>query len=653
MGTSKSVLFLFALIISAACSQPRPTGAFEAVDFTKVEITDNFWSNRIRTNSEVTIPHALKKCESEGRIDNFKFAAGIEDGKWRGNWGFDDSDVYKVLEGMAFTYNVNHDEGLLKRMDEIIALISAAQCEDGYLYTAYQLHARDYMWVNCCYEKERYDHLVESHEFYDMGHMYEAAVAHYIATGKDNFLNVAIKSADHIYENFGPGKTVAIPGHEEIEIGLLKLARATGNQKYAELAKLFMDRRGTGIFNYDAYYQDDEPVVQQKYARGHAVRANYLYTAMTDAAILLDDPVYAAAVDTLWQNVTGRKMYVTGGLGARYSRESYGDDYELPNASYCETCAAIAGVFWNQRMFLLHGESKYVDVLERILYNALIAGISLDGTHFFYPNPMISDGVTPFNQGASGRSEWFGCSCCPSNDVRFMSSISGYVYATSEDAIYENLYVSNSADIKLGDTDVRLTQKTDYPWDGNVSTSIGLDRPTSFAMRLRIPLWSQGRPVPGDLYTYVDDSAEKITVKVNGNAVRYDIVNGYASIERKWKDGDVIELELPMPVREVVANEKVEADRGYVAIERGPIVYCFEEADNGKILEPHPDGSRLGANAAEILISETKPFEPTFAPELLGGIVTLSDGQLTAVPYCVWNNRGDGQMSVWLKRRGS
>lgn len=651
MNELKLALLLSAsAILFASCSQSQPEGALEAVDFTKVEITDSFWNPRVKTNSEVTIPHALNKCEREGRIDNFKFAAGIEDGKWRGNWGFDDSDVYKVLEGMAFTYNVNHDEALLRRMDEIISLISAAQCDDGYLYTAYQLRARDYTWVNCSYEKERYDHLVESHEFYNMGHMYEAAVAHYIATGKDNFLNVAIKSADHIYENFGPGKTVAIPGHEEIEIGLLKLARVTGNPKYAELAKLFMDRRGTGILNYNAYYQDDEPVLQQKYARGHAVRANYLYTAMTDAAILLDDPAYAAAVDTIWQNVTSRKMYITGGLGARYAGESYGDDYELPNASYCETCAAIAGVFWNQRMFLLHGESKYIDVLERILYNALIAGISLDGTHFFYPNPMISDGVSPFNQGASGRSEWFGCSCCPSNDVRFMSSISGYVYATSENVVYENLYVSNSADIRLGDRDVRLTQKTDYPWDGTVSTTIGLDRPTSFAMRLRLPLWAQGRPVPGDLYTYIDDSAEKISVTVNGNAVSYDIVDGYASVERKWKDGDVIEIELPMPVREVVANGKVEADRGYVAIERGPIVYCFEETDNGKVLEPHPDGSALGANAAEILISRTRPFKPSFDPGLLGGVVTLSDGQFTAVPYCVWNNRGDGQMTVWLKQ---
>lgn len=643
-------LISLAVILLPACLQSPSKGTLETVDFTKVEIVDNFWSPRVKTNSEVTIPHALKKCESEGRISNFKIAAGLETGRWRGSWGFDDSDVYKVLEGMSFTYNVNHDEALLKRMDEIIGLIAAAQCDDGYLYTALQLNARDYTDVYCSYTKERYDHLVESHEFYNMGHMYEAAVAHHIATGQDNFLNVAIKSADHIYENFGPGKTVAIPGHEEIEIGLLKLARVTRNSKYAELAKLFMDRRGTGIFNYNPYYQDDEPVVQQKYARGHAVRANYLYTAMTDAAILLDDPEYSAAVDTLWSNVVNRKIYVTGGLGARYAGESYGDDYELPNASYCETCAAIAGVYWNQRMFLLHGESKYVDVLERILYNALIAGISLDGTHFFYPNPMIADGVSSFNQGAPGRSEWFGCSCCPSNDVRFMSSISGYVYAVSENAIYENLYVTNNADIKVGNAEVRLNQETGYPWDGHVSTRIGLDRPARFAMRMRIPLWAQGKPLPGDLYSYIDPSSDGIVVTVNGQAVQYQIVDGYASVERKWRDGDVVGIELPMPVREVVANEKVEADRGFVAIERGPIVYCFEEADNGKILEPHPDGSRLGANAAEILIGKTGPFKPAFDPDLLGGVVTLSDGRLTAVPYCVWNNRGDGQMTVWLNR---
>lgn len=644
------LLILSSIFLLVSCASNTVPGKVEAVDFTKVNINDKFWAPRIRTNAEITIPHALKKCETEGRIDNFKFAAGIEEGKWRGNWGFDDSDLYKVLEGMAYTYNVNHDEALHKRMDELISYIAAAQCQDGYLYTAYQLRAQDYTQVNCSYEKERYDHLVESHEFYNMGHMYEAAVAHYIATGQDNFLNVAIKSANHIYDTFGPGKRVAIPGHEEIEIGLLKLARVTGDKRYTELAKLFLDRRGTGIFNYDPYYQDDEPVVKQKYARGHAVRANYLYTAMTDVATLLDDHEYAAAVDSLWENVVGRKIFITGGLGARYARESYGEDYELPNASYAETCAAIAGVYWNQRMFLLHGESKYVDVLERILYNAIPAGVSLDGNKFFYPNPMIADGAAKFNHGTPGRFEWIHCSCCPTNDVRFMSSISGYVYAVSDNAIYENLYVANDAEIEINGINVKLSQKTDYPWDGTVSTTIGLDRPARFAMRMRIPLWALGKPLPSDLYSYIDSAAENIVVKVNGKAVEYETIDGYASVEHRWKNGDVVEITLPMPVREVVANPAVEADRGYVAIERGPVVYCFEDADNGKIIEPTGDESNQASNNAKLLISKTGTFKPVFDSSLLGGIVKLTDGSLTAVPYCVWDNRGDGQMSVWLNK---
>jgi len=646
-----SLLFVLSAGLAASCARRPADSSLEPVNFTRVNINDNFWAPRMKVNAEVTIPHALKKCEEEGRIDNFRSATGLTGELWRGQHGFDDSDVYKLLEGMAFTYNVSHDPALLKQMDDIIFLIAGAQCFDGYLYTAYQLSARDYANVWCCYNKERYDNLRESHEFYNMGHMYEAAVAHYLATGQDNFLNVAIKSADHIYENFGPGKVEAIPGHQEIEIGLLKLAKVTGDVKYAELAKLFLDRRGHGIDGYIEYYQNDEPVVQQKYARGHAVRANYMYSAMTDVAMLLDDPEYTAAVDTLWNNVVNEKMYVTGGLGALYAGESYGPSFELPNASYCETCAAIAGVYWNHRMFLLHGESKYMDVLERILYNALIAGISLDGTRFFYPNPMIADGSFAFNQGNPGRSEWFGCSCCPTNDVRFMSSIPGYVYACDGKSIYENLYVSNEAEIDLDGMKVRLAQETDYPWEGSVSTRIGLDRPARFSMRLRIPLWAQGQPVPGTLYRYADDSVSPVSVTVNGEPVQYCTDSGYAVVKRRWKDGDVIAIDFPMPVREVLADERVTADRGLCALERGPIVYCFEEADNGKVVIPSEEGGLEGANKAEVAICAGGKFEPAYDPQLLGGVVTLSDGKLLAVPYCVWDNRGDGQMTVWLKKQ--
>lgn len=643
-------LFATAVMIAVSCGQQTVDESLKAVDFIHVNITDSFWRPRMEANVNVTIPHSLEKCEAEGRFANFRRAAGLEEGQWQGHFGFDDSDVYKVMEGMAFTYNVSHDEALRKQMDEIISLIGAAQCEDGYLYTAYQLRVNDYAHPWCVYKNERYDNLVSSHEFYNMGHMYEAAAAHYIATGQTNFLDIAIKSADHIYDIFGPGKRNAIPGHQEIELGLLKLTRCTGNPKYAELAKLFLDRRGHGLDDASAYNQNDEPVTEQKYARGHAVRANYMYSAMADVAMLLDDSEYAKAVDNLWEDVVNTKFYITGGFGARYDGESYGDSYELPNASYNETCAAIAGAYWNQRMFLLHGESKYVDVLERVMYNGLISGISLDGTKFFYPNPLTADGTYNFNQGNPGRSEWFDCSCCPTNDCRFMSSIPGYVYATKGNAIYENLYVSNEAEITLGKSIVKLSVDTDYPWAGDVRTTIKVEKPLTFAMNLRIPMWAQGKPVPGDLYSYVDSSAEEITISVNGEKAAYTIVDGYASVERKWSDGDVIEINLPMPVREVVASDKVEADRGLVAIERGPIVYCFEEIDNGKVIKAAGKNSLEDAKKADILISKTAEFTPSFQADLLGGVVTLSDGSLTAVPYCVWDNRGDGQMSVWLKK---
>lgn len=647
----KKLIFLAAAaMMTAACAQQPADDSLKAVDFIHVNITDNFWRPRMETNVNVTIPHSLEKCEAEGRFANFRRAAGLEEGQWQGHFGFDDSDVYKVMEGMAFNYNVSHDESIRKQMDDIIALIGAAQCEDGYLYTAYQLRVRDYAEPYCTYISERYDNLVSSHEFYNLGHMYEAATAHYIATGQRNFLDIALKSADHIYELFGPGKRESIPGHQEIELGLLKLTKVTGDSKYAELAKVFLDRRGHGIDDASAYNQNDEPVTEQKYARGHAVRANYMYSAMTDVAILLDDAQYTAAVDQLWEDVVSNKFYITGGFGARYDGESYGDAYELPNASYNETCAAIAGAYWNQRMFLLHGQAKYVDVLERVMYNGLISGISLDGTKFFYPNPLIADGAFAFNQGGFGRSEWFGCSCCPTNDCRFMSSIPGYVYATAGNTIYENLYMSNEAEIALGKTLVKLSVDTDYPWDGAVKTTVGLEKPATFTLKLRIPGWAQGKPVPSDLYSYLDASAEDVTITVNGSKVEYSVVDGYAGIERSWNNGDVVEIVLPMPVREVVANDKVEADRGLVAIERGPIVYCFEETDNGKVVKAAGQNSDESANKAEVLISKSADFTPSYRADLLGGVVTLSDGNLTAVPYCVWDNRGDGQMSVWLKK---
>ena len=633
-------IFIPAALVAAAVSCSRQAGepvVATPVDFTKVRITDNFWKQRIDVNANVTIPHSIQKCYDEGRVDNFLCASGVKEGRFRGIWGFNDSDVYKVLEGMAFTYSVNKSPELLAQMDTLISYIGAAQQPDGYLYTAWTLRVRDYADIYCTYEKEPYDHLIESHEFYDMGHMYEAAVAHYIATGQTNFLDIALKSADHIYSLFGPGKREAIPGHEEIEIGLLKLYGVTGDPRHLELARLFLDRRGHGILNGMEYYQDHLPVVEQTEAWGHSVRANYLYTAMAQYAAMSQDPAYIAAVDALWENVVGRKMYLTGGMGVNYNGESYSDDYVLPNFSYAETCAAIAGVFWARNMFVLHSDAKYIDVLERILYNGLISGISLDGTKFFYPNVLSNEGAGNFNKGNSGRAEWFDCSCCPTNDVRFMSSLPGYVYAVKGDDVYVNLYVGSEAGFEVGGRSVALSQKTDYPWSGAVELTVGTSG--EFDLLLRIPGWVRGEPIPSDLYSYVGGKEGSWSVSLNGEPVQSELVDGYCRISRKWKKGDVVSLDLEMNPRLVAASDKVEADRGKLAVERGPLVYCAESVDNP------------GMN----VFTQTLAANPSFAVseiEIAGTSVraiTAGEG-LTLIPYYAWDHRGSSDMTVWLDK---
>lgn len=623
------------------------------VDFTRVKITDNFWRSRMETNEKVTIPHAIKKNREDGRVDNFIFAAGIKKGKWKGAFGFNDTDVYKTLEGMAFTYQLNRSEVLSKEMDSLIYYIGAAQLPDGYLYTAWNLRARNYNDAWCMYREKPYDFLQGSHEFYNSGHMYEAAVAHYLATGKKNFLDIALKNADHIYELFGPGKIEAIPGHQEIEIGLIKLYRITGSAKYLELAKLFLDRRGKGILKGQTGCQDHKPVIEQDEAVGHAVRANYMYTAMADVAVLTGDKDYIRAIDRLWENVVGKKMYLTGGMGAIYRGEAYGKDYELPNLAYAETCAAIAGVYWNHRMFLLHGDAKYMDVLERILYNGMISGVSLCGTKFFYPNPLHSDGKQTFNKGAAGRSEWFDCSCCPTNDVRFISSIPGYLYAIRGKEVYVNLYVSSQVDLQLGKNKVRIEQQTGYPWNGTIRTTVSPARSSEFTVNFRLPGWTQGKPVPSDLYTYMNNRVANPVVKVNGIAMDAPVNKGYIKISRKWKIGDVVELELPMDVKKVIAHENVENNRGRIALEYGPLVYCFEENDNGPV--------------DRIILDSEAPFTVSFDSGLLGGVnvitanasvytvddIDISSARRTvkAIPYYAWNHRGNASMAVWIPYR--
>jgi hypothetical protein len=622
------------------------------VPFTAVHLDDAFWAPRLETNRITTIPYALAQCEKSGRMDNFVRAANVLHGRPETNlkapgYPFDDTDPYKVLEGASYALAVQSDPQMSAYLDKLIALFASAQEPDGYLYTTRTInpaHPHDWSgptrWVN---EQNL------SHELYDAGHLFEAAAAHYQAAGQTNLLAIALREADLLVRTFGPGTNQLHywPGHEIVEMGLAKLYRVTGNQSYLDLAKFFIDVRGTRPGG-DDYHQSRIPPVDQTEAIGHAVRAGYLYSGMADVAALTGDPQYLRAIDRIWENCVGDKLYITGGIGAKPSGEAFGANYELPNrTAYCETCAAVANDFWNQRLFLLHGDAKYVDVLERTLYNALLSGVSLDGTKFFYPNPLES-------AGNNQRSPWFGCACCPGNITRFLPSLPGYFYAEQGDALYVNLFASGNAEVKLDQgPSVKITQATRYPWDGDIKITVAPDQSSAFTIKVRIPGWAQNQPVPGDLYRFLDPVQEPVTLQVNDVRVRLKEELGYGILTRVWKAGDTIELHLPMPIRRVVANEHVKADLNRVALQRGPIVFCAEWPDN-------PDGK-----VRNLLLPDDQPLAASFDPALLNGVEVITgqsrrlgkdaSGQVRqttqdfkAIPYYAWANRGQGEMTVWL-----
>lgn len=622
--------------------------------FTEVQVKDEFWQSRIETNRRVTIPFAFKKSEETGRIDNFAKAGGLMPGEFEGR-RYNDSDVFKIMEGAAYSLKIHPDPELEKYMDDLIVKIAAAQEEDGYLFTTRTIEPDNPAPGS---GEKRWSNLASSHELYNVGHMYEAAVAYYLATGKRNFLDVALKNADLIAREFGPGKRQDFPGHQEIEIGLVKLFRLTGDEKYLSLAKFFLDVRGPGkfgkkfaddsdfsIYNQDWYYQAHMPVVEQTEAVGHAVRATYMYSGMADVAALTGDKDYIKAIDQIWENVVSKKLYVTGGIGSRHEGEAFGANYELPNATaYNETCAAIGNVFWNYRLFLLRGDAKYIDVLERTLYNGLISGLSLSGDLFFYPNPLESNGKYTFNQGEATRKPWFDCACCPVNLARLLPSIPGYVYAHKKSVLYINLFVEGEGSVDLKNTSVKVSQKTDYPWDGHIHINIDPETEREFEVLVRIPGWARDEPVPSDLYAFSNPQENKVVLRVNSETWPLDLDKGFAKIHRKWHGGDTIELDLPMPVRRVVAHHSVEDNQGKVALQRGPLVYCFEGIDNG--------GHILNRS-----LPDDMDFAAEFQPDFLGGIVVIQDSapdgsaHLTAIPYYSWSYRGVGEMSVWLPRK--
>ncbi len=634
--------FFYVVCLLLACTQNSTAQdsdyRIHPVPFTSVNINDDFWAPKIRINHDVTIPHGFR--QSANRILNFEIAAKLKSGSFSSEYPFDDSDIYKMIEGASYSLHYFPDPKLEEYIDSLIAIIEMAQEPDGYLYTNRTIAningTQPHPWAGNTRWVKVHD---LSHELYNLGHLFESAVAYYQATGKENLLNIAIKAADLIDNDFGRGKIENYPGHQIVEAGLARLYRATGEERYLDLAKFFLDVRGP---NGPEYCQAHKKVVDQTEAVGHAVRAVYMYSGMADIAALKNDSSYIQAIDKIWEDIVQKKIYVTGGIGASGGNEGFNDAYFLPNSSaYCETCASIGNVYFNHRLFLLHGDAKYIDILERTLYNALLSGISLSGDRFFYPNPLLSG-------GNHQRSAWFGCACCPPNITRLIPSVPGYIYAKKTDTLYINLFINNTAKIELESDLINIIQTTDYPWDGNVAIEVNTSSSKDFTIMIRIPGWAGNKAIPGDLYRFHDISTEDVSITINNDSIDFNIEKGYAVLKRIWEPGDVISLNLPMTPRKLIADARIVEDHERIAIQRGPIVFCAEGVDNNNdILTLNYD-------------IETG-LETEFDSTLLKGIQTVNihaiqpdreEGrEIKLIPYHLWNNRGRSEMQVWLSVR--
>ena len=659
----KKTILAFSIFVAGSLFAQKTDYPIQGVPFTKVKLTDKFWLPRIKTNQLVTIPASFARCESTGRVKNFEMAAARK-GKFCTIFPFDDTDIYKTIEGASFSLSLYPDPKLSLYIDTLIDKVGKAQEPDGYLYTARTIDPEHpHAWsgkVRWAKERE------QSHELYNSGHLYEAAAAHFQATGKRNLLNIALKNADLVCSVFGPGKLKVAPGHEVIEMGLVKLYRITGKKEYLATAKFFIEERGH--FNgYDSfskdpwkngsYWQDHKPVAEQDEAIGHAVRAGYLYAAMADVAALTGDEKLLNAIDKIWNNEVSKKIYVQGGVGAVPDGERFGNNYELPNTTaYNETCAAIANVYFNSRMFYLHGDSKYFDIVEKTLYNGLISGVGMDGKSFFYTNAMQIHNSFSHNAMEPERAGWFPCSCCPTNVARLIPSVPGYVYALNGSDFYVNLFINGSSDLTINNTPVQIIQQNNYPWDGGLTFNINPKTAIAFNLLVRIPGWARNEAISSDLYSFSSVSDKKATITVNGKPGEYTMQKGYAVINRVWKKNDVVMVNLPMEVRTVIANEKVKADNGKVALQRGPLIYCAEWADNN-------------GKTSNLIVPTNTTFSTEFKPDLLNGVmeikaevpaIVINDNgnsistakqTFTAIPYYAWAHRGKGEMTVWFPTR--
>lgn len=614
------------LCITITYGQEKKDFPITPIPFSQVGMEDDFWKPRIEKNYQITIPHAIDQCES--RIQNFRIAAGLASGSFQTGLSFDDSEVYKVIQGASYSLHYYDDPELDNLLDSLINIIGMAQEDDGYICTVWTINGPNgHEWMG----STRWEKVEElSHELYNIGHLLESASAHYEVTGKTNFLDIAIKAADCVDGAFGWGKLEKYPGHQEIEKGLVALYRATGEEKYLDLAQFFLDVRKNG----EEYSQSHLPVTEQTEAVGHSVRAMYMYSGMADVAAIKDVAGYAEVLPQIWKDIIYKKIYITGGIGASGGNEGFDEAYNLPNANaYCETCASIGNMYFNHRLFLTHGEAKYIDVMERTLYNSLLSGVSYSGDRFFYPNRLQSNDAA--------REAWFYCSCCPSNMTRIIPSMPGYIYAQKTDTIYVNLFAASTTSFDIDGQEVTITQETDYPWDGQVELSVSTSSPLDFTLMIRVPGWAKNEVMEGDLYHFHHSSEESASLLFNDESYSFSEYKGYIPVHSTWQDGDQLTYSMPMPVRQIFSNENIVQNQGKMAIQRGPMVYCTEFADN-------PDLSSIFYYQYDSAMTYTASFDPElfYGTEIIQGASSTGES-VTFLPYHLWNNRGTGEMQVW------
>lgn len=663
-------ILLFVTVYSCTDTDPKISNeTLTPVPFQEVKLTDSFWLPRLKTQKQTLVPFALDKAQPA--VDNLRktanFLKGIPD-ELPFPHRYIASDLYKIMEGAAYLLALERDTAIERQLDRIINLIADAQQSDGYLYESHitGVSKNAEHWGGAGMGDKPYSWVLHSHELYNMGHMYEGAVAYYQATGKDKWLKVAEKNARHINRVFfegdpgyNNGKPVnQPPGHEEIELALVKLYRITGDTLYLGMAKRFIDIRGITSrpkgrdVMAPEYAQQHLPVREQTKAVGHSVRATYLYSGMADVSALTGDTTLRPALDSIWHNIVDTRMHITGGLGAIHGIESFGPEYLLPNKdAYLETCAAVGNVLFNQRMYLIEKNGKYADVAEIALLNNVLAGVNLEGNKFFYVNPLEADGQTPFNQGKRGRSPWFGTACCPSNLARLIPQVSGMMYAYTSDEIYCSFYAGNEVRIPLKNGKVKIVQQTGYPFDENISITVdSLAENMEFTLRMRVPTWTGSQFVPGKLYHYIDKNHENREVFLNDRKLHVTVKNGFISIRKKWKAGDKVTLHLPMPLRYTHAIDEVEDDRERVCLTRGPLVYCAEAADNKfPVRQAYIETLPENCTIETVRNGWMKGIDFASIPvKAISAGAATEDVTMTLLPYYAWNNRSDSTMIVWI-----